>query len=421
MTDMTVSQMPLPSLATSIAEAEAAAAAVRFPGVSSKPVKFAEGRPGFIRLVMRGALLELVTFGFYRFWLATDMRRHLWSHTSVDGDAPEYLGTAKELLIGFLFAMAILVPIYAAYFWLGVEAELYQAFASIPLVLFYYIFMHFAVYRARRYRLTRTVWRGVRFSMTGSGLNYAWRVGLWSLLVIVSLGIALPWRQAALERFKMRYTAYGHLRGAFDGTGGQLFKAGWGLWLALWVLALLPIVLGVAGGESAVVLSLVAGLAFAIALPFIYAMYKAIEWRWWVSGIRFGQVQFQSEMQRSELIDLYWKLIGWSALILLGLSIMAGIGWTMSMAMMPGDTTEEQLLALSQQWEALIPAAVVYICVILAFWTVMRIYLIHDIWQRVAASAKVFNLEAAADVATQGQAAGALGEGLAGSLDIVGI
>ena len=40
------------------------------------------------------------------------MRRYLWSHTSVDGDAAEYTGTAKELFIGFLFALAILGPVY---------------------------------------------------------------------------------------------------------------------------------------------------------------------------------------------------------------------------------------------------------------------------------------------------------------------
>ena len=97
-------------------------------------------RRDFRRLVVRGAMLELVTLGFYRFWLATDMRRHLWSHTSVDGDAPEYTGTAKELLIGFLFALAILVPIYLVYFLIGLEAERLQAFASVPLGLFFYLF-----------------------------------------------------------------------------------------------------------------------------------------------------------------------------------------------------------------------------------------------------------------------------------------
>src|SRR6266568_58177 len=102
-------------------------------------IEFAARRSDFRRLIMRGAFLELVTVGFYRFWLATDMRRHLWSHTTVDGDAPEYTGTAKELLIGFLFALAILVPLYLVYFLIGIEAERLKAFASVPVGLFYYL------------------------------------------------------------------------------------------------------------------------------------------------------------------------------------------------------------------------------------------------------------------------------------------
>ena len=92
---------------------------------SSVKVEFSGDRGEFFRLVRNGAALELITFGFYRFWLATDIRRHLWSHTSLDGDAPEYTGRGGELLIGFLFAMAILVPIYLAYFVVTIEAERY--------------------------------------------------------------------------------------------------------------------------------------------------------------------------------------------------------------------------------------------------------------------------------------------------------
>ena len=137
------------------------------------PLAFAGDRGEFRRLVTRGAALELVTLGFYRFWLATDIRRHLWSNTLIDGDAAEYTGRARELLMGFLIAMAIIVPIYLAYFIAGLEAERIKAFASFPLFLFFYVFGQFAIYRARRYRLTRTVWRGVRFWMSGSGWAYA--------------------------------------------------------------------------------------------------------------------------------------------------------------------------------------------------------------------------------------------------------
>ena len=149
------------------------------------PVAVSGSRGEFFDLAKRGAALEFVTLGFYRFWLLTDIRRHLWSNTLVDGDAAEYTGRGKELLIGFLVALAILVPIYLGYFLIGLEAEHYQAFASIPLFVFFYLFRQFAIYRARRYRMTRTVWRGVRFWMTGSGWIYALQASLWGLLMIL--------------------------------------------------------------------------------------------------------------------------------------------------------------------------------------------------------------------------------------------
>ena len=61
-------------------------------------IDFSGRRSDFWSMVSRGALLELVTFGFYRFWLATSMRRHLWSNTSVNGDAAEL---SVELLEGY--------------------------------------------------------------------------------------------------------------------------------------------------------------------------------------------------------------------------------------------------------------------------------------------------------------------------------
>jgi uncharacterized membrane protein YjgN (DUF898 family) len=176
---------------------------------------FSGDRGEFFRLTARGAALELVTFGFYRFWLVTDIRRHLWSHTAIDGDAAEYTGRGKELLIGFLFAMAILVPIYLVYALISIEAERFKAFGSFPLLIGFYAFGQFAIYRARRYRLTRTVWRGVRFWMDGSGWAYAWRAMLWGCLVLLTLGFALPWRAAALERYKMRHSHYVELQGRF--------------------------------------------------------------------------------------------------------------------------------------------------------------------------------------------------------------
>src|ERR1700759_2392624 len=77
-------------------------------------VRFLGERRAYWRLLMRGAGLLIVTLGIYRFWLLTDVRRFLWSNTEIAGETLEYDGLATELLLGFLFAIAILVPIYVA-------------------------------------------------------------------------------------------------------------------------------------------------------------------------------------------------------------------------------------------------------------------------------------------------------------------
>ena len=395
---------------------------VASPLPPASPVIFTGARRDFRRLVTRGAWLELITLGFYRFWLATDMRRHLWSHTSVEGDAPEYTGTAKELLIGFLIALAILVPLNLAYFFLALEVELWKAFASIPLLILVFLFYQFAKYRARRYRLTRTIWRGVRFWMKGSGWSYAWRVGLWTLWAIVTLGLALPWYQAALERFKMKNSFYGDLPGRFDGTGGALFAKVWWLWLATVLMMV------VAGGLAYA--SPPAAGAFvtliSLWLPFGYAIYKANEWRWWVSGIRFGEVRFECKLTDIALIDLYWIVIGWSWAIMMLLFVwimgVFGIGYVVARAL--GGTGPDAFAALAQNSVAmgsLIAVFVLgYLACALALGVVIRMYLRRDVWARIAATTVVYNLSAADNVVARGDTVNALGEGFADSFDIGG-
>ena len=362
------------------------------------PVAFSGDRADFFRLVERGAWLELVTFGFYRFWLVTDIRRHLWSNTEIDGDAAEYTGRGKELLVGFLVALAILVPVYLAYLLAGLEAERIKAFASFPLFVFFYLFGQFAIYRARRYRLTRTVWRGVRFWMSGSGWAYALRAALWGLLMLLTLGLVLPWREAALERYKMRHSFYGDLQGSFEGRGWEFFKRGWWLWL------LAPLVY------------LVLPLA-----PFVYGAFKAIEWRWWLSGIRFGGVRLESTLRKSALIGLYWKVIGWMVFLVAVYAAYLVICLALVASM---NGTPFELFFQSRDFLKSVPLLVLaglgYLMVVLAINVVMRVYLMRDLWVRIVGSTIVHDIDAAANVAARGELANALGEGFADGLDVAG-
>ena len=361
-------------------------------------LEFTGDRKGFFGLASRGAGLELVTLGFYRFWLVTDIRRHLWANTVADGDAAEYTGRGRELLIGFLIALAILVPIYLAYFLISVEAEHWQALASIPLFAGFYLFGQFAIYRARRYRLTRTVWRGVRFWMDGSGWAYALRASLWAVFAALTLGIAWPWRAAALERYKMRHSWYGELQGDFVGSGWEFFKRIWWLWLVVpLALFLFPL------------------------LPFLYAHYKAVEWRWWLSGIRFGAVSVESRLEPNALQGLYWKTIGWY--MLLGTVFASVLGGVSVLVFKLGGGAPDGAVgpdALMQNIPLLVVTVVGYMAMALALSVVTRLYLTRDLWAKVLATTVVTNISAAANVTARGDLATAVGEGIADGLDVAG-
>ena len=52
-------------------------------------------------------------------------------------------------------------------------------------------------------------------------------------MIGLTLGLAYPWAQASLERFKLRNTHYGDLQGEFVGSGTRLFFRGVLLWIVV--------------------------------------------------------------------------------------------------------------------------------------------------------------------------------------------
>jgi uncharacterized membrane protein YjgN (DUF898 family) len=296
--------------------------------------------------------------------------------------------------------------------------------------------MQFAVYRARRYRLTRTLWRGVRFWMNGSGLAYASRAFGWALLVVATLGIAYPWREAALERYKMGHTIYGDLASRFDGTGWEFFKRGWWLWLlsiatiAVVVVSLIVLVVDAEAARHNHImpprvhawLGVVSFLSF-LCIPFIYAAFKATEWKWWVQGIRFGlgprSVRFDSDLRRGALVGTIWKMIGAGLLVVLAAIIAIAVAYGV-MTAFGIDTVKIGAEHGSPPLALGILAVVAYLASFLALGVVWRIYLVQRIWKLVVASITLHHLDVADHVVAKGGAANALGEGLVDALDFAG-
>jgi hypothetical protein len=91
-----------------------------------------------------------------------------------------------------------------------------------------------------------------------------------------------------------------------------------------------------------------------------------------------------------------------------------------AVAMHGGGTSEQQMALVLQQPSVLIAMAAGYVVMALILGMILRLYLMRDVWARVAASTLVYNLSAADNVAAQGDAVSALGEGFADSLDVGG-
>jgi uncharacterized membrane protein YjgN (DUF898 family) len=388
-------------------------------------MSFSGTQSELFQMLFRGSLLQIPTLGFYRFWLTTDVRRYFWSHTEIGGDAFEYTGRARELLIGFLIAMAILVPIYLLYFVLSLEAERLQAFASIPLFLVLYALGYYALYRARRYRATRTVFRGVRFWMSGSGWAFLGRAVIWDLITLLTLGFAYAWRSAALERYKMRHTRYGQLEGSFVGSGLALFKRGAWMW-AIWLV--LAVALGVFLVRQDQASTAVIAVALAITSLFVLPIFIAIEFRWWLEGIRIGPIAATSDLSVGAILKVFFKTVflsvlyavvgGFVVAIIVGvasLAIMTSFGGSFENAT-PAPTPSIGLTILGA-----VAGGLVYLAFLLGFDLIRRLYFDRGLWVTAVTSVTVSNLHVVDEVvAAGGDAPSGVGEGLLDALDFGG-
>jgi uncharacterized membrane protein YjgN (DUF898 family) len=170
--------------------------------------------------------LMLLTLGIYSFWAKVRVRRYLMSQTEFEGDRFAYHGTGKELLIGFLKAMLIFgLPVSL----LNVLPELLGAgmaikvLAGILLYLIVLVFIPFAMVGARRYRLSRTSWRGIRFSFRGPVKDFIKLFIRGSLLTTATLGLYYPFFETQRYGFMVSHSHFGNHKFDFDGRGRDLF------------------------------------------------------------------------------------------------------------------------------------------------------------------------------------------------------
>lgn len=168
-------------------------------------------------------LKTVFTLGVYHFWAKTKKRHYMWSNTTFAGDHFSYHGTGKELFRGFLKILPIIlgfialitgIQIYGGA-WGEAVASLTQIFviAIIPLLMV----------KAWRYRLSRTAWRGIRFSFRGESKEATMIYLKGALLTALTLGLYWPYFQMQSEEFWRKNSYFGNLQGKFTGEAKEIF------------------------------------------------------------------------------------------------------------------------------------------------------------------------------------------------------
>jgi uncharacterized membrane protein YjgN (DUF898 family) len=173
-------------------------------------------------------LLTIVTCGIYYFWGKVKVQNYLLNQTEIEGDRFAFHATGKELLIGFLKAVLIFVLPSAL---LNTLPELMGAAVLIKwgaAILAYGIIMVFipiAMVGARRFRFSRTSWRGIRFSFRGQAWEFV-RLFTWGLfLTAMTLGIYYPVFDTRRYGFFVSHSYFGNRQFRFNGNWRELFGA----------------------------------------------------------------------------------------------------------------------------------------------------------------------------------------------------
>lgn len=376
-------------------------------------------------IVLKGLFLTIVTLGIYRFWYVTDVRRFLWNNTEVDSDLLEYTGRGVELFIGFLIALAVVIPLYGVLFLIAsltgpVGAALVSSIQGFAILFL----AQYALFRARRYRLTRTIWRGVRFQQTGSGWSYALKSFGWGLLTVVTLGLAYPFMRASLERYKMTNTWYGDQQGGFSATGGRLFKRGVALWLIAILVIAAPIAIAAVSGAMSDVEDPGADISFihfvpVLGIPLIFLfvpLYLAIEFRWWAEGCSVGPARAQCDLTLFAFFKVYLGYVGVVLLFGVALGVVGGGGFVL----LQGTGVLEAEEAGPAQIGVMVAVAILYFMVALAFAALWQLFVIRPVWRKSFESVTISGLPALVAAQSLAPEANAFGEGIADAIDFGG-
>lgn len=398
-------------------------------------VEYAGEGARLFKLALKTTVLTIITLGVYRFWAKTRLRRYYWSAIRPGGDPFEYTGTGLEKFLGFLIAVAFLA-IYLGLFnsilffgglvaWpfsdgqfdeIGLQIALNLSFLALLPMIFY------AQYRGRRYMLSRTRWRGIRFGAEQAAWGFVWRALGHTLLTVVTLGILLPRQTYFLEKYMYDRTWYGDAKFDMIGRWQDLWPAMKHLFIGMGLLigGILLMVTGLTG------LMIIGGIGLFVAyiwliIGFVFFGIKSFSIM--ASQKRLNEeVLFVSEPRTGKVIGQY--ILGSfiastiaSAIVAVAAAVIAVIARAIGV-LDQIDLMDPAALDGAMGTGAIISIAIAYVLFFALFAALAQVFITQPILEHYVSETQVINPEALNTIKQREQDDFADAEGFAEALDV---
>lgn len=271
------------------------------------PFQFTGSGGEYFRIWIVNLALSLLTLGIYSAWAKVRRKRYFNNHTLLDGHNFDYLADPIAILKGRLIAFA-LFALYAL-------AQHSLPWLSLLLLALFFLAMPWIVVRSLQFNARNSSHRGLRFDFQGD-LGEAARIFIgWGALMLLSLGLLLPYLLFRKTAFIAGNHVFGATRASFQGRGRSYY----GIFMNASLIMLAPLVVIVAAGivvatlqhAAPVGLTEMMGL-FGVGLLLFYAVapiaagyVKARIARLTFIGTRFGALRFAGRHTARGLIALY--------------------------------------------------------------------------------------------------------------------
>lgn len=274
--------------------------AIRFTGEGTE----------YAKIFFMNILLSILTLGIYSAWAKVRNKKYFYGNTILDDSSYQYHATGKQVLIGRLIAIGLLIAFQ-------VLSGILPA-AGLVLLLVLFIALPIIIIRSMRFNLRMSSYRQIRFNFIGQYFSVLGYYFVLPVLSMFTLYLGLPYAIYKQTKYTLDQTKYGSSHFEFQGKASEFFMAyliGFLLMLGAMILIgltmslFMPSLAGLTAGAeidmatiSGLILPMYAGLFLSSILFIAYIKSRIMNHVF--NNLHLDNVRFSSEVEFSKLLGI---------------------------------------------------------------------------------------------------------------------